>query len=98
MDLYTRFTHLSMWGCYHQYRQAENAHGQMQYAYNLCEQIFTMLLSAKPPNWPQWDHMIENSFELFTSWAIAEKSKSGQLDCGSQSKGQYHFTTFTISL
>lgn len=31
-----------------------------------------MLLSAKPPNWLQWDHMTWNSFELFTSWAIAE--------------------------
>lgn len=60
-----------MWICYHQYRQAENAHGQMQYAYNLWEQIFTML-SAKPPNWLQWDHMTQNSFELFTSWAIAK--------------------------
>lgn len=31
-----------------------------------------MLLPAKPPNWLQWDHMTWNSFELFTSWAIAE--------------------------
>lgn len=36
-DLYTQFIPLSMWVCYHQYRQAENAHGHMQYAYNLCE-------------------------------------------------------------
>ena len=72
MDLHTQFTHPSMWRCYQQYRQAGAAHGQMQYAFNLCEEIFTMSLFAKPPNWPQWDHMIENSFELFTSWAIAE--------------------------
>ena len=74
MDLHTQFTHPSTWRRYQQCRQAEAAHGQMQYAFNLCEQIFTMSLSAKPPNWPQWDHMIENSFELFTSWAIAENS------------------------
>lgn len=60
-----------MWRRCQQYRQAEAAQGQMRYAHNLCEQIFTMPLSAKPPNWPHWDHMIENSFELFTSWAIA---------------------------